>query len=80
MLGCNYETKPTEYSTFLRARERNVTMASLRRLSQLFKPLLAHTRSRGRCWAAIRLSHRPERSGRAVHGEVDGLDIGGQHG
>jgi len=26
------------------------------------------------------LSHRPEPSGRAVYGEVDGLDIGGQHG
>jgi len=26
------------------------------------------TRSRGKCWAAIRLSHRPEPSGRAVHG------------
>ena len=28
----------------------------------------------------IRLSHRPQPSGREVHGEVDGLDIGGQHG
>ena len=26
------------------------------------------------------MSHRPEPSGRAVNGEVDGLDIGGQHG
>ena len=26
------------------------------------------------------MSHRPELSGHAVHGEVDGLDIGGQHG
>ena len=34
----------------------------------------------GRCWAVIRLSHRPEPSGHAVHGKVDGLDIGGQHG
>jgi len=46
----------------------------------LFKPLLGCTRSRGRYWAAIRLSHRPEPSGHAVDGEVDGLDIGGQHG
>jgi len=46
-------------------------------LSQFFKPLLGRTRSRGRCWAAIRL---PAPSGRAVHEEVDGLDIGGQHG
>jgi len=46
----------------------------------MFKPLLGRTWSRGRCWAAIRLSHRPEPSGHAVHGEVDGLDIGGQHG
>jgi len=38
------------------------------------------TKSRGRCWAAIRLSHRPELSDRAVHEEVDGLDIGGKHG
>jgi len=49
-------------------------------LSKLFKPLLGRTRSRGRCWAAIQLSHRPEPSGHAVHGEVDGLDIGRQHG
>ena len=42
--------------------------------------LLGRTRSRCRCWAAIRLCHRPEASGRAVHGEVDWLDIGGQHG
>jgi len=35
---------------------------------------------RGKCWAAIRLSHRPEPSGRAVHREVDGLDIRGRHG
>jgi len=39
-------------------------------------PLLGRTRSWGRCWAIIRLSHRPEPSGSAV----DGLDIGGQHG
>ena len=32
------------------------------------------------CWAANRLSHHSEPSGRAVHEEVDGLDIGGQHG
>ena len=50
-------------------------------LGELFKPLLGSTRSRGRCWAAIRFSHRPEPSGHAVHGEVDRLiDIGGQHG
>ena len=47
----------------------------LRLLSELFKPLLCRTWSRGRCWAAIRLSHRSEPSGHAVHGEVDGLDI-----
>jgi len=49
-------------------------------LSELLKPLLGRTRSRDRCCGAIRLSHRPEPSGHAVHGEVDGLDIGGQHG
>ena len=43
-------------------------------------PLQGRTRSRGRCWASIRLSHRPEASGRAVHVEVDGFDIGGQNG
>ena len=42
------------------------------RLSEFFfYPLLGRARFRGRCWAAIRLSHRPEPSGRAVHGEVD---------
>jgi len=45
-----------------------------------FCPPLSQTRSRVRCWAANRLPHHPERSGRAVHGEVDGLDIGRQHG
>jgi len=49
-------------------------------LSEFFYPLLGRARFRGRCWAAIRLSHLPEPSGRAVHREVDGLDIGGQHG
>ena len=53
---------------------------SLLLLSQLFKPLLGRTGSWGRCWAAIRLSHRRESSGHAVHGEVDELDFGGQHG
>ena len=51
------------------------------RLSEFFfYPLFGHARFRGRCWAAIRLSHRPEPSGRSVHGEVDELDIGGWHG
>ena len=36
--------------------------------------------SRGRCWAAIRLSRHPELSGHAVQGKVDELDIRGQHG
>jgi len=39
--------------------------------------MLGRTRSRGRCWAAIWLSHHPEPSGGGVHGEVDRLDIGG---
>jgi len=50
------------------------------RLSEFFYPLLGRDRFRGRCWAAIWLFHRPEPSGRAVHGEVDGLDIGGPSG
>jgi len=32
-------------------------------------------RYRGRCWAAIQLSHRPELSGCVVRGEVDGLTV-----
>ena len=36
-------------------------------------------RYRSRYWAAIRLSHRPEPSGRVVRGGVDGLDSGGRH-
>jgi len=49
-------------------------------LNELYYPLLGRARFRGRCWATIRLFHRPEPSGRAVHGEANGLDIGGQHG
>jgi len=45
-----------------------------------FNPQLGCTRFRGRCWADIRLSYRPELSGHTVDGDVDGLDIGGQHG
>ena len=47
-------------------------------LSQIFITT-ARAGSRGRCWAAIRLSHRPEPSSRAVHEEVDGLGIEGQN-
>jgi len=49
-------------------------------LSEFFKPLLGRTSYWGRCRAAIQLSHRPAPSGHADHGEVDGLDLGGQHG
>ena len=35
-----------------------------------FNPLLGRTRSPDRCWAAIRLPHRPEQSGRAVNEEA----------
>ena len=42
-----------------------------------FNPPLGRARSRGRCWATIRLSHRPEASGHTVYEVVDGLDIGG---
>ena len=52
----------------------------LRLLSEFLKPLPGRTRSPGKCWATILLSHRPAPSSHAVHGEVDGLDIGGQHG
>ena len=43
-------------------------------LSQFFKPLLGGTRCRGKCWAAIQLSHCPEPSGRVIHEEVYGLE------
>ena len=42
--------------------------------------LLGRTRSRGRCWAAIRLCRHPETSGHVLHMEFDGLEDGGQHG
>ena len=42
--------------------------------------LLGRTRSRGRCRAAIQLYRHPEPSGHALHGVVDELDSGGQHG
>jgi len=44
-----------------------------------FCPLLGRTRSRGRCWAANRLSHHSEPSGHTIHGEGDGLDIWRQY-
>jgi len=43
-------------------------------MSSSFNPLVSRTRSWGRCWAAIWLSHHPEPS---VHGVVDGLDSRG---
>jgi len=53
----------------------------------LYSLLLGSTRSRGRCWAAIRLYRHPEPSVCAVHGEFGGFDINanfdsieGQHG
>jgi len=55
------------------------TLLLLCHLSQIFKPLLGLTRSRGKFWAAIRMFHCPEPSGRVVHGEIDGLVIGRQH-
>ena len=45
-----------------------------------YYPLLGRTKSRGRCWAAIHLSHQPKLLACAVHGEVDGLDIEGKYG
>ena len=57
-----------------------VALVLLHLFSEFCKTMLGRSRSRGRCWAAIRLSHRPEPSGGAIHGEVDGLDIGEQHG
>jgi len=59
---------------------KTTSLSCLLLLSELLKPLLGCTRSWGRCWAAIQLSYRPEPSGHAVHGEVDGLDIGGHNG
>jgi len=39
-------------------------------------PLLGWTRSRGRCWAAIRLCRHSEPSGHTLHWEIDGLHQG----
>ena len=43
-------------------------------------PLLGRTRSRGKWWAAIRLSRHPEPSGHALQGGVNGLDSEGKYG
>ena len=43
-----------------------------------YYPPLGRTRSRGRCWAAIRLSRQPEPPDYALHKEVDGLNSEGQ--
>jgi len=43
-------------------------------------PLLGHTRSQGRCWAAIQLSCHPGPSGHVLKREVEELDSKGQHG
>ena len=37
-------------------------------------PQLGRTKSRGRCWVVIKLSHQPESSGHVLHAEVDGSD------
>ena len=73
------------FTTLLEAKawntfSRNRMAVSFSFLSQFFKPLPGRTRSRRKCGATVRLSHHPNPSGRAVHEEVDGLDIGGQHG
>jgi len=52
----------------------NPRLVPLLILSALLLSLLGRTRFRGRCWAAILLSRRPETSDRAVCGEVDRLD------
>jgi len=53
----------------------------LRRLRWLLlSTVVGRTRSCGRRWAAVRLSRQQELSGRAVHEELDGLDIERQHG
>ena len=49
-------------------------------LSEFFYPLLSRARFRGRCWAAIRLSQRPEPSGRVVRGGSMDWTFLGQHG
>jgi len=45
-----------------------------------FNPLLARTKSPGRCYAGIRLLRHPEPLRHLLHGEVNGLDIEGLHG
>ena len=52
----------------------------LRRLSQLLLFTIDCTKSQGRRWTAIELSHRPEPLRRAVYGGIDESDIGGRHG
>jgi len=74
---------------FIKRKQFNVTNVASHRFqiflfffcwARCYDPLLiGRTRSRGRCWIHVRLSHRLEPIGHAVHGEVDGLDIGGQH-
>ena len=66
-------------------RSKFFSLGNLSLLLLSFERVLLSTASparycRGRCWAVIWLSHCPEPSDLAVRGEVDGLDIGGQHG
>jgi len=61
-----------------RRTEQMITMTPITSASS-FNTLRNSRTSTRRCWAAIQLSNHPELSGRAVHGEVDGLDIRGRH-
>ena len=81
-LPCNiYKTSSSDSSRYKKGFVGQFVLMRFRLLLSefFFYPLLDRARYRDRCWAAIRLSHRPEPSGRAVHGQVDGLDIG-EHG
>ena len=75
----NYSEKPLKRFTLWHVCNSYVSMCLLS-----FERVLLSTASPprywGRFWAAIRLSHCPEPSGRVVRGEVDGLDSGGRHG
>jgi len=57
-----------------------VTSSFLRHMSSFCNPQLGRSISRGKCWAAIRLSLHPESCDHAIHLEVYGLDSEGKHG
>ena len=79
--GCDFWTqRPTNPQIRYKLQVLKILYTGVLLLCEMLKPLLGCTRYRRRCYAAIRLSQRIEPSGHAVHEEVDGLVIRGQHG